>query len=458
MASLASRWGNPPPAASNSVREYFSPTYSLLCLYLILLFLRPHEYIPSLTNLRLPLVVACLCVASHVLESLHRARRLVQLSPASKSLLWLSLWMLLALPFAFWKGGAFETITNQWLKLLVLFVLLSSGLTSLGQLRRLLWVCTASVMLVSLLAIAEYSPADPSETATRLSAQVGGLYSGANYFSLTIVTLLPFATFLFLSDPGWWARWLAGGAAGVLAAANILTQSRAGTLGFLLILVVWGVQATRGELRRATSLVVLLLGLFVFVTQAPGSYWRRISTLVEDPPPEELATSAYLRAAVDSEQERSELLKKGVLLTLENPVFGVGAGNFDDASARRWNTGTGRDWLASHNTYLQISAELGLPGLALYLLVLGRLFASIRHVRRFVLASPSPDRSALLLAEVLGTMLLVYVFMSLFASVAYDPYFFLVAGLIEALRHQVLPPPQVAPLHLVRTPARAGRG
>lgn len=433
MASTTDTRGIAFLSAASRQEARFSPTHLLLCLYLLLFFLRPHEYLPGLAALRLPLVVGALCVVSHVFESLSRARPFVLLSPAAKTLGLLTVWMLVGLPFAFWKAGAFDTIVNQWTKMLVLFVLLSTGVTSLKAMQRLLWVCTACVVLVSLLAMADYNPAAVSEDTTRLSAQVGGPYSGANYFSLTILAFLPFAGFLALFGPNWPERLLAGAASAILVAANVLTQSRAGTLGLLLILavLVWkGRHLTR---RRLAPLVVLGLGLVVFVLQAPEIYWERLSTLVQDPTREELDDSAYLRAAVDSEQERSELLRKAVILTLENPILGVGAGNFMAASAERWNAGSGRDWLASHNTYLQFSAELGLPGLALYLWLLGQLFRGLRQVRKQILAVSPPDRSALVLCEVLATALLVYVLLSAFASVAYDPYFFLIAGLAVAL-------------------------
>lgn len=55
---------------------------------------------------------------------------------------------------------------------------------------------------------------------------------------------------------------------------------------------------------------------------------------------------------------RIELAKAAFKLTAAEPVFGVGVGGFYDLSGHREN---------AHNNFLQILAELGIPGLALFL-------------------------------------------------------------------------------------------
>lgn len=424
-------------------RERFSPAFSLLCVYMVLLFLRPHDYLPALAAFHLPFLVGALCAAAHVLESLGASRSLVPLSPAGKTLAALTVWMLLGLPLAFWKGGALQTITGQWLKMLVLFALLAVVVSSPERLRRILWVCTLCVVAVSALAMAGFAPAEAAVDANRLSAGLGGPYSGVNYFSFTLLTFLPFALLSFFFDPDRWTRRLAGLAAAILAAANMLTNSRMGAIGFLLILVLVGSMWRQWGRGFLTLALAALLGSVLFLALAPDAYWSRMATLVREPTTEELAFSPSLQAAVGSEQERAALLGKAVTLTLENPLFGVGAGNFTPAAAARWNTGSGRDWLVAHNTYLQVSAELGLPALALYLLLLALIFLSLRRTRSLLRRLPDSPllRRRLLLRDTLLAMFVVFLFAACFASVAYDANLFLVAGLAEALRRQGPSPP-----------------
>ena len=54
-------------------------------------------------------------------------------------------------------------------------------------------------------------------------------------------------------------------------------------------------------------------------------------------------------------------------LTLQHPFFGVGAGVFIAASSREAEReGRPAHWRGTHNTFVQVSSETGLPGLAFY--------------------------------------------------------------------------------------------
>src|SRR5258708_30859415 len=70
----------------------------------------------------------------------------------------------------------------------------------------------------------------------------------------------------------------------------------------------------------------------------------------------------------------------------QNPVLGVGAMNFQVAEGtispmgRRQEYGVGVRWGAAHNTFVQVGAELGIPGLLLFVGLLGSAFVSLRRV------------------------------------------------------------------------------
>jgi O-antigen ligase len=72
------------------------------------------------------------------------------------------------------------------------------------------------------------------------------------------------------------------------------------------------------------------------------------------------------------------LLWQGIRMTGEHPVLGIGPGVFADVA---WNerkelSGAGGGLLVSHNTYTQLSSELGIPG---FLFFVTALFLSIKH-------------------------------------------------------------------------------
>ena len=80
---------------------------------------------------------------------------------------------------------------------------------------------------------------------------------------------------------------------------------------------------------------------------------------------------------------RADLVTEGSRIALDHPVAGVGLGGFRKSYAER--TGLrGREpkRAASHNTPVTVAAETGLPGLLLFLWLLGSaLFIAVRRVR-----------------------------------------------------------------------------
>jgi O-antigen ligase len=116
-------------------------------------------------------------------------------------------------------------------------------------------------------------------------------------------------------------------------------------------------------------------------------------------------------------------------VVLENPVVGFGVG----MNLLALNEERGATWTAVHNVYLQYAVELGLPGLVLFLLLLGGCFKNVAWVQRRAARIPS-WRELFYLAEGLQISLLAFTVAALFHPVAYHFYFYYVAGLAVAAK------------------------
>jgi O-antigen ligase len=68
---------------------------------------------------------------------------------------------------------------------------------------------------------------------------------------------------------------------------------------------------------------------------------------------------------------------------LRYPVFGVGPHNFQTAEGRlspfvdRQQLGIGVRWNAPHNSFIQVGAKVGIPGLVLFAAVLASTFGEL---------------------------------------------------------------------------------
>jgi O-antigen ligase len=171
-----------------------------------------------------------------------------------------------------------------------------------------------------------------------------------------------------------WLRAAAAAGVPLCLLALFLTVSRGGLVALAAVLIA-GV-AVAGNARKTAALVVAVAVLgatFYFVALAPPEARDRIVTS-------------------DGGTGREDIWKVGWRMVEANPVVGVGAGNFATSSVH-YLLEPGvilrpdfivDDPKVAHNTYLEVLAELGVVGLALFLIVLGySLVTALRAARTF---------------------------------------------------------------------------
>jgi O-antigen ligase len=107
-----------------------------------------------------------------------------------------------------------------------------------------------------------------------------------------------------------------------------------------------------------------------------------------------------------------------------NPILGAGLG----MNILVLNESVGATWRVVHNTYLEYAVDLGVPGLVLFGLLLIRSWQSARLAR----ALGSTETAQL--AEGVEISLVGFAVAAVFQPVAYQFYFFYIAGLAVAAR------------------------
>jgi O-antigen ligase len=165
----------------------------------------------------------------------------------------------------------------------------------------------------------------------------------------------------------------------------------------------------------------------------PDSTKARLGTLLGDE--ETTPESRLIGSALSSSENRLLMLELSLKYTLNNPLFGVGPGQFREYADYQARKGGGVPlWRskATHNSYTQVSSEAGLPAFLFYLGALVscvRMNAKIyRHTRLFA------ERAHIAaMAWSLNLALLAYSVSTLFSSVAYHMYLPILAGLTVGL-------------------------
>ena len=214
---------------------------------------------------------------------------------------------------------------------------------------------------------------------------------------------------------------------GVTLLIILLTQSRGVFLG---LLVGFGPPLIARLRKRpsgtAPALVTVLAGIALLV---PDATWHRLAGITRLSSTETMAQARqeqdpYDRIAAESAVQRRLILENGLRIAANHPVLGVGIGCFNDAIVRYVPQLGPRD---AHNTYLSLAAEMGLPGLLLWLGLVGSVLLQVRHRRAHLEADDRTIQALWIHRAVIGFLIAGF-----FASYSGITMFYLFLGMLWA--------------------------
>ncbi len=233
----------------------------------------------------------------------------------------------------------------------------------------------------------------------------GGMDNNCN--AIALVTCLGLGGFLFFGCREWWQKAVVLVASGLMAHAVLLSFSRGGMLAMAL---------TAGVAfclipKRLTHFLWLIAALAVMIWLTGPEIMHRFSTTFDsaNPDPSIVSRKALWLACIESIKERP---------------LGVGPANWGEVVVRY---GFPRGKLA-HTVWLQIGAELGLPGLGLLLIFYGtcvwRVFPMTRE------KTPVPDPWCRHLARMVIASLIGFAVAACFVSLELleHPYYIALIG------------------------------
>lgn len=336
------------------------------------------------------------------------------------AIVFLGVW---AVSSAVWAASA-PTALSSGFRLLQGLVLVFVVYSALQEDRHILWFLSAFIvgaLLTTLVGLAHGTTDQVSAYAD--SSRLAGSIGDANELAALLCPALFFAAFMLGVARGVLTRLALAGASCVFVIALLLTGSRGGIVATGLALVATIVFAGPARSRA----VVVFLGVAAFAC----AYFALLST------PAQLHRLTSFSAGGGT--GRTDLWSIALAVAQNHPVAGVGAGNFQvvepgyalsDISLQRFDLVVDTPKV-THNTYLQMLAELGVVGaIAFMAMIAAALTLAIRATRIFA----REGRMRMELAArgtVIGTVGMLGAFV--FISAQYEKQLWLLLGVSAAL-------------------------
>ena len=389
--------------------------FVLLCLYVVSGFANEFAirwfgakaYLSAIVLVGLPIA---LILSRNRFRGLH--------SKMGRWWLFFLLFLLLDAPFSVWRTGTLDLITSYVPRSYLNFLFITAFVTTLDRCRKFMYVniFASAIALVSCVSFGRYS------SDGRLSVPDSLFLANANELGLQL--LLGATQFVYLLyQRGALKKVVAVG----LIVVSVMYILRAGSRSCMVGAICYCILMIVFSRNKVLVIALVLVSGLVAVATTPSMALRRLMLLFED------STAPAEASAVASEMSRKELFRRSLVTTLQHPLFGVGPGQFAVYVAKeKTKTGEWAEWLGTHNSYTQISAECGIPCLICYVAVIAICFRL--NFRMFKITRGDPGfREVAGLSFTLLSMILAYAVCTNFFHMAYTSTLPNIAGTTLAL-------------------------
>lgn len=385
----------------------------LLVLYFVFEYLRPQSFAPQLVVFRLPLILSLLLIY----YTFRRIDREIYRDSLVKTYLAFLVCSAIGIVAAFNNYWPYQL--TKYLMVYLFAVTLPMVIALSSSVQRLRRFIAIFVLINTMLAI--------------ISMQHGGMGPGSfledeNDLALVLNMNIPFAYMLSQSPGGtWWKRWFYYLCFVILVLGVVHTLSRGGFLG--LVVVIAGIFFYASHHRGKIIIGLLVLGAVVY-TYMPPAYLKEIESISNE--------------SDGTRLDRFYLWNHAYHMFLDNPVLGVGAGNYPfrldeyEKQAPGYNpeTQTFRAGHVCHSLYFTLFSEYGTVGTVIYAILIVLLFRRMAVITRRLLNYATPNPEAMLLHKLTQASkisLAAFLVCALFISVLYYPPFWYLIGIVLTL-------------------------
>lgn len=419
------------PAAGAEAGDSPVLAYRLYLMLVVMTLLNIPSRLPILGMIRPTLVFVGLITIVILAAGSGRGRK--DLSGSTRYLNALIVYILISLPFVAWPGSVVKHGLDVFVKAVVFFYFTVQLIDTLPRLRSFVVVVIGCQVLrvleplflhVTIGYWGSFAHMGGGDVLERLAGAPNDIIN-PNGLAFVILTALPFLYYLIGGLKNLLMKAAVVGLLAALLYALVLTGSRSGMVGLLVIVAAI---IFRSERRSAILVIAAIAGVLLVGVMTPDMRDRYLSLTNDD-----TRNAATTHGRIEHMLDEVEVASR-------RPLVGHGLGTSQEALANE----AGR-YQPSHNLYLEVMIELGIIGFVVYFMFLVSVFSNLREVRT-ALVSLGKQRGAgdgdrQFYERCTGAILVLVLMCLVFSIASYglsELYWYLIAGLSVVLRNLLL--------------------
>jgi O-antigen ligase len=399
---------------------------NIMSLLMVFTISRIHQHFPILAPFR-PLMLLTLLGAFYALANPRFLSKDYAIKTWSfKITMAMGIMACISVPLGISMGASGMFILSEYSKVILFGVLVLFAVRHTNDLYRMVWSFVIAGGCMAYLGIFVYkmkgTTGDPF-----VRIQSGYSYD-SNDLALVCVLCIVMALLTFTTS-GKRGKLVSLGVLAALGMTLAKTGSRGGFLAMVVVVAALLVMLRGVSLDKKLAFVAVVgLGLLV---AAPPGYWEKMASITS--PKEDYNWT--------SETGRKAVFERGMGYMLSRPLGGLGINNFGRAEgtisaraqAREFDpTLPGIKWSVAHNSFVQAGAEMGIPGMVIFSMLIFGTILQCTRLRKHMppsWAKGDPEQRFLLAASMyLPIALIGFAVGGFFVSFAYlDPVYVLVS-------------------------------
>ena len=390
-------------------------------MFLAIYYLSPEDFVPGMEGVPLAKVIAIGTCLFAIRENISKGRPWFVPTKEAKLFLIFCAIMMVGIPFSVWPGGSTELFTTQIFRLMMLILLFGNCLQTPRQITILMRCIVVFGTVVAAVSFYHYLTGQ-FDSHGRLIGYGSKEYENPNDLSLGLLIMIPLAMVLCAQENQLVIiRMFYVLAMGLMVVVILVSLSRTGMVGLAFLASLALLEMGKRNPAKALALCSLIVAMVVMVKQVSPTIADRADSIFDSEKDES-----------GSKAERLSQMSDGITVALEHPVLGAGLGMSSVAIVAMHNNAANR-WVKIHNTYILIAAELGFPGLIVFLVMIISSIRNLKVISAYGLQGESMNYQEEGLAKGLRKALLVFMVTAFFSPVAYNFFLYILIGISGSL-------------------------